>query len=83
MILLFVISIGIDFLWFFVIYLNVWMRDEYKALADWETGIHKTCFVVAIINFILKIVSIGISFVFEPEVSREFKGPGTLGNQLS
>jgi hypothetical protein len=75
---------GIDFLWFFVIYLNVWNRDEYVQLAKWETGIHKTCLVVTIINFILKIVSVVISFLFDPEVRKEMSSnPGAIGNQLS
>jgi hypothetical protein len=75
---------GIDFLWFFVIYLNVWSREEYTQLAKWETGIHKTCLVVAIINFILKIASVVISFIFDPEVKREMSGNQASGaNQIA
>jgi hypothetical protein len=83
-VLLFVISMGIDFLWFFVIYLNVWNREEYAQLAKWETGIHKTCLIVTIINFVLKIVSVVISFLFDPEVQKEMaRNQATGANQLA
>lgn len=58
---IFAFSVIVDLLWFFFIYLNVWMRDEYVNLAKWETGIHKMCLVVTIINFVLKVGSVSYS----------------------
>lgn len=82
--LVFAFSIVIDFLWFFVIYLNVLKSDEYENLARWEGGIHTTVLVVGIINLIVKIISIALSIFFEPEVKSQTLGnnPSTLGSQL-
>lgn len=74
----------VDVIWFFFIYLSIYASDDYSALAKWERGVQKTCLVVAIINFILKIVSILLSFFFEPEVRKEMdRGSApTSGTQL-
>lgn len=58
---IFLFSVIVDVLWFFFIYLNVWMRDEYVDLAKWETGIHKMCLVVTIINLVLKVTEVSYS----------------------
>jgi hypothetical protein len=54
---IFAFSVIVDLIWFFFIYLNVWMRDEYVNLAQWETGIHKMCLIVTIINLVLKVIA--------------------------
>lgn len=54
-IIIFLWSIVIDVLWFFFIFLAVWMWDEYKKLADFETNLHWTVFIVVIINLVLKV----------------------------
>lgn len=56
-VLMFIASIALDFIWFFFIYLAIWCTDDYSNLAGWERGIQKTCLVVAIINFVLKVIS--------------------------
>lgn len=58
---IFLFSVIVDVLWFFFIYLNVWMRDEYAQLAKWELGIHKMCLVVTIINLVLKVTAVSYS----------------------
>lgn len=84
MVLLFLISIGIDVLWFFVIYVRVLNNDDYDRLARWETGIHTTVLVVGIANIVLKIIAIALSIFFEPEVRVQYLGtPATVyGVQL-
>lgn len=82
---MFIASIAIDFIWFFFIYLAIWATDDYNNLAGWERGIQKTCLVVAIINFVLKIASIALSFFFEPEVRSQMapgSQPAAIGTQL-
>lgn len=84
MCLLFVISIGIDLLWFFVIYLRVLTSDDYHNLANWESGIHTTVLVVGIANLVVKAISIVVSVLFDPEVRLQTMGnnPGFLGTQV-
>lgn len=84
MTILFVISIGIDLLWFFAIYLNILKSDEYKNLARWEGGIHTTVLIVGIINVVVKLISIVLSIMFEPEVRMQVYGtnPAYMGTRV-
>lgn len=51
----FVVSIGIDVLWFIFIYLIIINSNDYNDLAPWERGIQKCSCIVMIINFFIKV----------------------------
>lgn len=55
MIILFLFSLLVDLIWFIFISRRVWNSSDYKHLAPWESGLHKTVNWVTVINFILKV----------------------------
>lgn len=77
-----IFSIAVDLIWFFFIYLAIWTSDDYSALAGWERGIQKCCLIVGIINLVLKVISILLAFVFDPEVKAARGGVPQQGTQL-
>ena len=64
----FVFSLFIDLLWFIVIAWKTWFDPAYERLAPWEHTLHAMTVWLVIINFFLKIISIGFSFMFESNV---------------
>jgi hypothetical protein len=72
-ILLFIWSLLIDILWSLVIVWRVWFDPEYEHLVPWEHGLHIMTTVLVCINFILKLISIVLSFLYESNVKQSFE----------
>lgn len=71
-ILLFTFSLVIDILWLIVIAWKTWFDPSYERLAPWEHNLHVMTVWLVCINFVLKIISIVLSFIFEPKVKSSF-----------
>lgn len=66
--MLFIFSILIDVLWSLVIAWKTWFDPSYERLVPWEHGLHIMTLILVCINFLLKLISVGLSFVFESNV---------------
>lgn len=69
-ILLFIFSLLIDILWSIVIVWKVWFDPAYEKTIPWEHGLHYMTFVLVCINFVLKIISVILSFLYESNVKQ-------------
>jgi F0F1-type ATP synthase assembly protein I len=71
-IMFFGFSLIVDIIWFIVIAWKTWFDSSYERLAPWEHKLHVMTLVLVIINFVLKLISIGLSFAFENNVKQSF-----------
>lgn len=72
-ILFFAFSLVVDIIWAIVIAWKTWFDPAYEKLAPWEHGLHYMTIVLVCINFVLKIVSIILSFKYESNVKQSFQ----------
>lgn len=72
-ILLFAFSLLIDLLWYIVIAWKTWFDEDYERLVPWEHTLHVMTVILVTINFLLKLGSVGLSFLYESNVKQSFE----------
>lgn len=55
-----------------VIPLKTWFHEEYLKQAPFEKSIHVTTTVIVFVNLILKIISLILSFFYDPKIKQTF-----------
>jgi uncharacterized protein YggT (Ycf19 family) len=65
-------SLLIDIFWLIIIAWKTWFHPAYEKQVPWEHGVHMTTTVIVWINFLLKIISIVLSFFFDPKIKQTF-----------
>ena len=65
---LFIYSIFIDLIWYIVIAWKTWFDSDYERLVPWEHTLHVMTLILVSINFVLKLISIALSFLYESNV---------------
>lgn len=71
-ILIFIFSLIVDVIWMWVIAHKTWFDPDYEKLAPWEHALHVNTVVLVCINFVLKLISVAFSFLFESNVKQSF-----------
>jgi len=71
-IMFFAFSIVIDIIWLIVISWKTWFDPSYERLAPWEHTLHVMTVVLVLINLVLKLISIALSFVYSNDVKEGF-----------
>ncbi len=69
----FCFSLMVDLIWLVVIAWKTWFDPSYERLAPWEHNLHVMTIILVSINFVLKIISIILSFLFESKVKQSFQ----------
>lgn len=78
--ILFAFSLLVDFIWLVAVGRATWGSKAYKALAPWETGVHKMVVGVVLAGLVVKVASVSLSYFFNKQARDSVQGILNLPN---